>query len=809
MVTEAGDGAEALAMLGHKPVDVIISDILMPKMDGYQLCYEIRRKPSLAELPFIFYSNTCTSPADERLAMRVGGDKFLRKPATVSQIIDIMKEVATRQKAPAVTLEEKEKWILQSGSGELFVKKLEEKTLELEQRTRLAALTVDVSLALAHGDTLQKMLERCVKSITQNLHAAFAMIWTWNEKEKVLELQASAGTYTHIDGGYARVPLGQLEIGLIAQELTPCVTNSVIGDTRVSDQAWARREGLVSFAGFPLIVSGRLVGVVAMFAREPLTELTLEGLAAVADTIALGIHRKHSEEALRESELKFHQFCENAREVFWMAAKDHSRLIYVSPAYETIWGRSCQSLYADPHSFIEAIHPADRARVMASLDAQKKGQPYDEEYRIVRPDNSVRWVRDRGFPIRDREGEIDRVAGFAEEITEKKSLEAQFIKAQRMESIGRLTSGVAHDLNNILAPIVMITPLLRMGVPRQDTDKALAQIEASAQRGAQVVKQLLTLARGVEGQRGLVQPKHLLQEIGHMVQETFPKSISVQRTFPKDLWSLTANATQIYQVLLNLCVNARDAMPNGGQLRLAAENVRIDQVPLFDSEVVPGPYVLMQVQDTGLGMSAELISKIFDPFFTTKEPGKGTGLGLATVQCIVRDPKGYIEVKSEVGKGTIFNVYMPATLEAPKPEGSAACSRMPAGHGEYILVVDDEKPMRETTSKILEQAGYQVMTASDGREGVAAFAKFQDRIRAVICDLMMPGLDGTAMAAILKKINPQIQIIISSGLLEDSACQNKIAELKQMGVESFLTKPYQRADLLRNVHRALLGDSDE
>src|SRR5215207_5614550 len=267
---------------------------------------------------------------------------------------------------------------------------------------------------------------------------------------------------------------------------------------------------------------------------------------------------------------------------------------------------------------------------------------------------------------------VRRALEDAEKRAQLKESEARFLRAQRLESIGALASGIAHDLNNILAPIMMSAPMLRWGLKPEEVEKTLVSIETSAQRGADLVKQLLLFGRGVEGNRTLLNLKHLLRDMVRMVRETFPKAIELKARFAPDLWSITADATQIHQVLLNLCVNARDAMPNGGNLTLAAENIPLDQLSAaVTSEAKAGPHVVIRVSDTGEGIQPSIREKIFDPFFTTKQPGKGTGLGLSTVLGIVKSHGGFIDMVSEVGNGSTFCVYLPATPEQSAPKTNA------------------------------------------------------------------------------------------------------------------------------------------
>jgi signal transduction histidine kinase len=388
---------------------------------------------------------------------------------------------------------------------------------------------------------------------------------------------------------------------------------------------------------------------------------------------------------------------------------------------------------------------------------------------------------------------------------ELKEAEARLLRAQRLESIGALASGIAHDLNNILAPIMMSAPMLRWGLKPEEVEKTLVSIETSAQRGADLVKQLLLFGRGVEGNRTALQLKHLIRDIVRMVRETFPKAITSESKTAPDLWTLTGDATQIHQVLLNLCVNARDAMPAGGKLALSAENIQVDErYASLAPEAKPGPYVLIRVSDTGEGIPRAIMEKIFDPFFTTKEQGRGTGLGLSTVLGIVKGHDGFLDVRSEVGKGTTFSVYLPATpnVQAPTPD-RVPSTTINKGDGELVLVVDDEPEILKITEQNLERNGYRALLAHDGVEALVLFTQRKDEINAILTDLEMPVMDGVALVRAIRKLDSNVQVIASSGIGGAQGLDEKMGRLNELGVERLLTKPYGADALLQALQDAL------
>lgn len=361
-----------------------------------------------------------------------------------------------------------------------------------------------------------------------------------------------------------------------------------------------------------------------------------------------------------------------------------------------------------------------------------KGE-WQGELTQVNKDGKEVIVSSRWTLVRDEQGKPKSILTVNTDITQKKQLEAQFLRAQRMESIGTLASGIAHDLNNLLAPILMTAQLLETQLHDQRSQRLLPILVTNAKRGANLVKQVLSFARGLEGEFTILQVRHLLLEIQHIAKETFPKSIEVYTDIAPGLWTVSGDATQLHQVLMNLCVNARDAMPHGGTLSISAENLFIDDsYARMHLDASVGPYIVITVADTGTGIPAEILERIFEPFFTTKEPGLGTGLGLSTVIGIIKSHSGFVNVFSEVGKGTQFKVYLPV-VEAMETV-AAQNLEMPPGHGELILVVDDEAAIREITKTSLETYNYKVLTANDGIEAIALYAEHREKISVVLMD---------------------------------------------------------------------------
>ncbi|MBI3417909.1 MAG: response regulator [Verrucomicrobia bacterium] len=393
------------------------------------------------------------------------------------------------------------------------------------------------------------------------------------------------------------------------------------------------------------------------------------------------------------------------------------------------------------------------------------------------------------------------------DVTTRKELEAQFLRAQRLQSIGTLVGGIAHDLNNVLTPVLVASQLLREGQTGAERNRLLATIERSAHRGAEIIRQILGFARGVEGAgHKVLQVRHLVSEMEKLVQDTFPRSIQIKARSKLGLWPVRGDATQLHQVLMNLCLNARDAMPEGGLLKIEAENFTVtEDLARAHPDAKMGHYVKLSVTDTGAGVPKEVLPKLFDPFFSTKEAGKGTGLGLTTATGIVKSHNGFVTVESEAGRGARFSVYLPADEQGEASVNELADHPLPQGQGELILVVDDEPSIVEIIQATLERFGYRVLTAADGAEAVALYAKHQPEISLVLTDAMMPFLDGPALVRALQKLNPNVRVMGMSGLME----VEKMEELFDATTLSFLVKPFNSAGLLKSLHQALSGMQPE
>jgi two-component system cell cycle sensor histidine kinase/response regulator CckA len=640
-VDEARDGAAALEIASRVRPDMVVSDLLMPVMDGFALLRRWKADERLKTVPFVVYTATYTDPRDERLALSLGADAFILKPAEPEPFmirLELVLAKAERGEMPAASPLPGAGTDLLEAQTEILSRKLEKKALELQQAN-----------------------------------------------------------------------------------------------------------------------------------------------AEVRDEI---VDRRRAEDALRESEQRFRELAETVQEVFWMSDPEKTKVLYVSPAYERLWGRSCASLYQSPESWLEAILPEDRERIRrAALTRQASGE-YDETFRIRRTDGTVRWIRDRAYPVRNAEGKVVRLVGTAEDITERRQLEDQFRQSQKMEAIGQLAAGVAHDFNNIIAVILGFAELAQAQLSKgRAAGDSLEEITKASARAKSLVQQILTFSRQQPQERKIMPMGPTVRETVNFLRAVIPKDIEIGLEMDPNAPYVLADPTQVHQVLANLCTNAWHAMEGrGGRILVKLESVALDAA---DAERLagmrPGPVARLTVTDTGKGIDAAILDRIFDPFFTTKEPGKGTGLGLSVVQGIVQGHDGAIDVSSQPGLGTTFQVYFPAAVAA---EPAPAPESLP-GAGQRILYLDDEKPLVEMADFFLKRQGFSVTGFIHAADALKAFQDDPDGFDLVITDMNMPGPSGLQFAAELLKLRPGLPIFICSGHVTDDLK----SRARDAGIREVLHKP--------------------
>ena len=680
-VTVAENGALALASAEANRPSIIISDVMMPEMNGFELCHAIKNHEDsqLRSLPVILLTSL-NGPDEILRGIQSGAEFYLTKPVNMDQLQNKIENLLT---APDMFLDNEDDGLV-------------EVEIDGQKRAVNATRQQVVNLLFAtYDNTVQQ---------NHDLIEAKQKLEDLNNQLEVLIQQRTEQLLVQIE----KYKQAESEIHRQSVALESAANGVMITDTNPKI-IWVNKA-FSSLLGFEL---EEVVG-------------------------------KHPE---------------------LLGSKT-----YDNKVYEDLWETILSGLVWNGELFVSGKNSENQFLIDCTVT-----------------------------PVRNEQGSISHFIAVWTDITEKKALADQLLRNQRLESVGALASGIAHDLNNILSPILMGLPLLESSNHASDRLGIVKMMEASAKRGADIVKQVLTFARGVKGERTVMQPKHFVNEIVRIIQETFPKNIQVSVHLPKDLWPILGDATQIHQILLNLTVNARDAMPAGGELTLEAENIELDD-HCFQLNLLakPGPHICLRVKDTGEGIPKEIQDRIFEPFFTTKEVGRGSGLGLSTVIGIVKSHKGFLNLKSSAGQGSCFEIYLPAVPNR-EVEKTIEDSSALAASGEMILVVDDEPSILNTIKITLKSRGYQVLLAGDGVEALKLLDQNKEKVKAVITDMMMPGMEGPEL---IKKINAQhlnLPIIGMSGI----GRQNDADDSESLSIKVFLTKPFTGQQLLKTLKEAL------
>jgi PAS domain S-box-containing protein len=687
----------------------------------------------------------------------------------------------------------------------------------IQHLNRVYAVLTDINQAIVREKDPPTMFAAACRIAVEKGGFRLAWIGMLDPPSHHLQIKAHAGA----DGGTLEILNAMIEAdppGGCSFTWRPLHTgqreicNDIANDPQTA--LWrgsALERNYRSMAAFPLKVGRLVIGTFNLYSGEEnffdaeemrlLEELSMD-ISFALEVYDRDLQRQRAEEDLRTSEERFRQVVENIHEVFWIADPLKNQMLYVSTAYEAIWGRSRASLYEFPRTWMDVIHAEDRSRVMEAAKTKKIRGEYDEIYRITRPDGSERWIHDRAFPIRDALGEVHRIVGTAEDVTVQRQLEEALRQSHKMEAIGQLAGGVAHDFNNILAAMMMQVHLASSAkdVPKE-VQHLLDDLQAAAERAASLTQRLLAFSRQQVLQPRQIDLNETVISLTKMLERILGEDVHLQLTIHPHPLTTWVDAGMLDQVLMNLLVNARDAMPGGGQLLIeTAEKIFTEEDARFIPDATPGRHVCLRVTDTGCGIPPEILPRIFEPFFTTKEPGKGTGLGLATVFGIVKQHGGVIQVESEVGLGTTFQTYLRASEPAKVAATKVSKKLQWRGGEETILLVEDEPEVRMVTSVVLERHGYQVLEAGDGIEALRIWERHAGSIDLLLTDIVMPeGISGQELAGRLRERRPKLPVIFTSGYSPEIAGR----ELTLKPGQNFIPKPSRPQELLETVRRCL------
>jgi len=658
-----------------------------------------------------------------------------------------------------------------------------------DEQIKLLGVGADIGKCLTEDIDLNEMLQKCCLFFVEHLDAAFCRIWLLNSTENVLELKASAGMYTGLDGSHSRIPLGSFKIGRIAKNRKAHQADNVIGDPQIHDQEWAKREGMVSFSGHPLIIDDRVIGVLAMFFRHKISAIVGKALTSVSDEITLGILRKQTDKKLLRNIQYLSSIIDNIPTCIQLI-DSNGVVLEMNPAGLIMLGISSKKSIVGMNIY-DFIVDTDKEAFQHFNEEVCKGKKKNLTFSINALDGKERAMMSVAVPLYySPRGAIVQL-GIVQDVTnemaldaEKAELQNQLSQTQKMESLGTLAGGIAHDFNNILTAIYGYAELAQMDTTISKTlQEDLNEIIHGADRARELVKQILAFCRKTDHELQPLRIQIILKEVLKLLRSTLPSTIEIRLDICADCEPVLADPTQIHQVVMNLCTNAYHAMrENGGCLFLQ-----------------PGYYVRLTVSDTGFGIAKDYLGRIFEPYFTTKKQGEGTGLGLAVVHGIIESLNGKITVDSTVDKGTTFSIYMPVlTSKVGENSKTAADSDVPMGK-ERILFVDDDNVIVELQQINLESLGYTVTGVTNSAIALQIFREEPDTFDLLITDMTMPDMTGEELSKKVLALRPEMPIILCTGY---SSRINE-AKAKNLGISEFIEKPFSRIDLAKTIRKAL------
>ncbi|MEK6621904.1 MAG: response regulator [Planctomycetota bacterium] len=768
-------GEKAVQKAEEDKPDLILMDIVLKgEMDGIEAARQIYSKFGI---PIVFLTSSYTGSKALERAKTSEPFGYLLKPFRESALHSTIEIALYKHSA-----EQKLKIL-----NETLELRVEERIRELSDRSLLAELGAEVGIAVIQKDPIPDTLQKCSEALVRYLNVAFARIWLFNKEKNVLELQSSAGIYTHTDGDHESIPMGKYKIGLIAQERKPYLTNSVIGDPKIDNQDWANRMGMVSFAGYPIAIGDHLIGVMGMFAQKPFTDITLKALESIAGTIALGIERKQIEEEVKAL-AKF-------------PSEDPNPVLRVSKDGIILFANSASAYFLDflhcrvnqslPVPWRDIVGEVFREGVSKTTEVYLGVRAYSLVFAPVADGN---YVNIYGLDITDKKREE----------REHEKTKEQLYHAQKMESVGRLAGGVAHNFNNILMAIIGYADLIRTTIKEDDPIQNFTEkIQVSAHKATRLTQSLLAFSRKQPITLEPVNINTIIKNLDSLSHGILNESIAYKLSLTEKYHVVMVCVDLMEQVIMNLATNARDAMPDGGFFTISTDIVELDsECTKRYGLAKTGEYVVLKISDTGVGMDEETKGKVFEPFFTTKGKGKGTGLGLSIAYGIVKQHNGHIQILSEPGKGTTFEIYLPL---ADASENKKDIKKMPGTAvpsvraSEVILLAEDDEDVRFVLTKIFESKGYRVIAVANGDEALHRYEEMKDEIHMMVSDVMMPTKNGMQAYNAIRKIRPNLKILFLSGYSDEEVINSKILA---DGL-SYLQKPVTQEVLLKKIREIL------
>jgi PAS domain S-box-containing protein len=770
-------GQEALAALHAQPFDILLTDLMMPDTDGIALLRAgLEIDPDL--IGILMTGQGTVQTAVE--AMKVGAFDYITKPFKLNAILPVLTRAMEVRRLRSENVQLRE-------------------TLAIYELSKAIAFTLDLHMILYK--MADAVIQQCaadevsIMLPTQDGRDLFVAVVRGKEREHLLG---------------ERVPLDQGIAGWVACHREPLTLHGEVTDPRFTPVV--PRSDIRSAVVIPMVAGGAFVGVVNVNTtrQRSFTLGQIKALSVLTGMAAAAVENARLYRQVQEAEAKYRSIFEHAVEGIFQSTPE-GRFLTVNPALARMLGYESpddlitgitdigRQLYGDPQRRVEWIRLVQEQGIVSQFEAQ-----------MYRKDGRAIWVSENARAVRDANGTLLHYEGTIEDITERKraeeefkKLQAQFLQAQKMESVGRLAGGVAHDFNNLLTIINGYSSLLLTTLDTTDPKRAdVEEIKTASDRAAALTRQLLIFSRRQTLEPRILNLNDLLTTLDKMLHRLIGEDIDLITIPAQDLWLVRADPGQIEQVLMNLVVNARDAMPHGGQLTIETENVELDDAyAQTHFEVTPGAYVMLAVSDTGIGMSPAVQAQIFEPFFTTKEQGKGTGLGLSTVYGIVKQSGGHIWVYSEEGKGTTFKVYLPRVEEAKDTPTQPGESKRSSGGTETILLVEDNDMVRKLSVRTLTELGYTVIEAQNPQEALGLCEQVSSPIHLLLTDVIMPGMTGKDLADRVQTLRPGVKVLYMSGYTDDAILHSGILEAKV----SFLSKPFS-PEVLASKVRAVLDN---